>query len=266
MSIKGVDYDPIASAYDQRYAHSALPGVTTALLELSSELGAQRILDVGCGTAHWLARLRSVTEQLYGLDLSAGMLRRALERDEPLHLVCGRAGWLPFSENSFDLVCCVNALHHFQEQRGFVIEASRMLRSGGTLAVIGMDPRAQRDRWYIYDYFEGTYETDLAHCPSWGTVLNWMAAAGFVHVEWRPVEHIVDHKVQWAVLDDPFLQKNAISQLILLSDEAYAAGLRRIEAALAVAEAAGETLIFPADLTLAMLVGRLGGGRAAPGR
>ena len=68
---------------------------------------------------------------------------------------------------------------------------------------------------------------------------------------------ILDHKVGREVLDDPFLRKDSTSQLVLLSDEAYAAGLRRIEAALTEAEAVGRALIFPDDISIAMLVGRV---------
>ncbi len=57
------------------------------------------------------------------------------------------------------------------------------------------------------------------------------------------------------MFDDPFLQKNACSQLALLTDEAYAAGLRRLERAVQQAEAKGETIIFPAEISLAMLTG-----------
>jgi SAM-dependent methyltransferase len=203
--------------------------------------------------------LRAITGQLYGLDLSAGMLVQAQQREENLALVHGRAGQIPFPDASLDLVCCVNAIHHFQQQRAFVAEAWRVLRPGGALAVIGMDPRAHRHRWYLYEYFAGTYETDLARFPSWGTVLDWMVASGFQQVEWRLVEQIRDHKVGRSVLADPYLRKEAVSQLTILSDGAYAAGLARIEAALAAAEAAGKTLTFPTDLLLAMLAGRVPG-------
>jgi hypothetical protein len=82
-----------------------------------------------------------------------------------------------------------------------------------------------------------------------------MVAAGADRVRCRVVERIQDIKVGRAVLDDPFLAKDAASQLVLLSDEAYADGIRRIEAALARAEAHGETLLFPSEITLGMLVG-----------
>jgi SAM-dependent methyltransferase len=183
------------------------------------------------------------------------MLARAQQRQGLRRLVRGRAGCLPFPTGTLDLVYCVNAIHHFKSPREFVFEARRLLHPGGALSVSTMDPRQLRGRWYVYDYFAGTYETDLARFPSWGTILDWMAAAGFQRIQWQPVDQIVDTKVGRAVLDDYFLKKEACSQLTLLSDEEYQAGLRRIEAALAGAKARGETITFPVDLFLAMVVG-----------
>jgi hypothetical protein len=82
-----------------------------------------------------------------------------------------------------------------------------------------------------------------------------MAGAGFGEIRRHIVEEIVDDKRGRVVLQDPFLRKDAISQLTLLSDEAYAAGVARIEADLAAAEAAGRDLVFPVDIVLAMMVG-----------
>lgn len=252
-----VDYDRLAPTYDRRFTQGAPRGVAIALQALAGQLDARRILEVGCGTGHWLAGLGGPSRALYGLDLSSGMLGRARGRELPLRLVRGWAGQLPFAPATFDLVYCVNAIHHFQQPGPFVAEARRLLRPGGALAVVGSDPRYPGDRWYVYDYFPGTYETDLARFPSWGTVLDWMLAAGFAPVQWRLVERIVAEKVGRSVLADPFLEKSAVSQLALLSDEAYAAGLARIQAALIEAEAAGETRTFPVAFALSMLVGWL---------
>jgi len=219
----------------------------------------ERILEVGCGTGYWLAGLRPVTRICFGLDLSAGMLAQARARDEHLTLTRGRACELPYADACADLIYCVNAIHHFQRPRDFVHEARRSLRPGGAMVVAGMDPRAHRHRWYIYDYFMGTYETDLDRFPSWGTIVDWMIEEGLERIEWRLVERIKDHKTGREVFADPFLQKNACSQLALLSDEAYAAGLRRIATALTESEARGETITFPTDLWQAMLIGWAGG-------
>lgn len=256
-----VDYDRLASTYDRRFAQDAPGGVTRALQALARGGHADRILEVGCGTGYWLAGLGAasgpIAGSLHGLDLSTGMLAQAQRREPRLRLIHGRASQLPFPSAAFDLVYCVNALHHFQRPRHFLSEARRLLRQGGALAIVGSDPRGAGSHWYVYDYFPGTYETDLARCPSWGTALDWLLAVGFEPVQWQLVERIVDEKVGRAVLADPFLEKSAASQLALLSEEAYAAGLGRIETALATAEAAGETLTFRVDLALAMLVGRV---------
>ncbi len=130
-----------------------------------------------------------------------------------------------------------------------------MLRDGGALAVIGMDPHQQRHTWYVYEYFAGVYETDLARFPSWETVLDWMRVAGFQQTKRRPVEHIINHKTEKTVLNDPFLRKHTSSQLALLSDAAYAAGVQRIKTAVAEAETAGKTLTFPTELIMEMVCG-----------
>ncbi|MEK7787024.1 MAG: hypothetical protein AAB658_16600, partial [Chloroflexota bacterium] len=68
--------------------------------------------------------------------------------------------------------------------------------------------------------------------------------------------HQVAHEVRGReVLTNHFLQKNGTSQLTLLSDEAYTAGLRRIESAIAEAEAKGETLTFPVYISFSMITG-----------
>jgi ubiquinone/menaquinone biosynthesis C-methylase UbiE len=250
-----VDYDRIASGYDQRFEGGRRSDTASALLELARQLGAERILEVGCGTGRWLGDLSVTAQQLHGLDLSKGMLREASNRPPSLALVQGRAAQLPYPDATFDLVYCVNAIHHFGRPRDFVSEARRLLRLGGALCVIGMDALNQKDRWYVYDYFDGVYSTDLARFPSWGTVLDWMVAEGLRHVECRVIERIAQRWIGREVLCDPFLEKDSCSQLALLTESDYAAGLSRIEAALHEAEENGERLTFATDLALAMIAG-----------
>ncbi len=255
MADQRVNYDEIAATYNRRFEHGQHAGTAAALKALSDEVNAAQVLEVGCGTGRWLADLEA-GRQVVGLDLSVGMLRQAQVRNNRLHLVGGRAGRLPFPSQAFDLVYCVNALHHFEAPRQFIGEARRLLKPGGVLAVIGMDPRGQRETWYIYEYFKGAYETDMRRFPSWGTVLDWMAAEGLEPITWQIVERIHERWVGREVLSDPFLEKNSTSQLILLSDEAYAAGLQQIEAALAEAESAGREIGFRTEVRLGMMAGR----------
>jgi ubiquinone/menaquinone biosynthesis C-methylase UbiE len=252
-----VNYDAIASTYNCRFAEQRRSGTLQALEELVRTMGAERVLEVGCGTGHWLAGLGNLAPQVYGLDFSAGMLAQAQQQENPLALLQGRAEELPFPAGSFDLVYCVNAIHHFQRKSDFIWQARRALRREGALAVLGMDPHHRRNDWYVYEYFDGTFETDLARFPSWGQVLDWMIAAGFERMELRLAEEIGDPKYGPAVLEDPFLVKNSCSQMALLSDQAYEEGLNRIRRALAEAEAQGNMLVFKNTIRIDQIVGRV---------
>ena len=255
MTSQRVNYDRIASEYDQRFSGHSLEDRRTALLELAGKLRAERTLEVGCGTGRWLSAMHPEVPELCGLDPSMGMLNQARQREIPIKLVCGHAERLPFENSYFDMVFCVNAIHHFESPRAFVGEAFRVLQVGGALAIIGSDPHGRRDSWYGYHYFGGTYETDLRRFPAWEEVSEWMSAEGFERIELREVERIDDPKHGRKVLDDPFLRKNSCSQLALLTEEAYTVGVRRIEAALKAAEAQGEGIDFPSELSIGMLTG-----------
>ena len=136
MSDQRVDYDQIAPTYNRRYAANNLGQVAEALLALTEKVSAERVLEVGCGTGRWLADLTDEPRQLWGLDASIGMLRQARWRPVRLDLVQGRAAQTAFRDAAFDLVFCVNAIHHFDDPVAFVHEAHRLLRPGGKFLCI----------------------------------------------------------------------------------------------------------------------------------
>ncbi|HWQ83594.1 MAG TPA: hypothetical protein VN363_03455, partial [Anaerolineales bacterium] len=129
---------------------------------------------------------------------------------------------------------------------------------GGILAIVGSDPhnQSQRGQWYVYEYFEGVLQSDLERFPSWGQVLNWMIGAGYANVCWQPVEILNNTWQGEDVFTDPFLKKEATSQLSLLSDGAYQSGLNRIRAAIAAAQTSGTEIEFHSIIHNDMLLGR----------
>jgi ubiquinone/menaquinone biosynthesis C-methylase UbiE len=250
-----VNYDEIAGTFDARYTVESFEGVFSELCSLARQGGALGILEVGCGSGHWLARMKDAGHNVWGLDLSLGMLQQARAKDGASRLVQGTASMLPLRSQSFDLVFCVNAIHHFERPADFVREARRLIRPGGALAVTGMNPHAGRDRWYVYDYFPRTVEIDRRRYPSAGSIVDWMDSAGFDHAEWRIPHRIVHRLTGEQVFTDPALQKHGTSQLALLTDEEYAAGIEQIKSAIAQAESKGESLQFEIDISLAMVIG-----------
>ena len=251
------NYTPIASHYNRRYAQNPLAGVARELQALVQQNQARDVLEVGCGTGRWVSELHAVTRQMVGLDYSFSMLQQAREQAPVFQLTNGDANHLPFTEAAFDMVLSINALHHYTDQRAFVLEARRVLRPGGALVIVNLDPHVGRDRWYLYEYFEGVRAADLRRFPSSGALTDWMLAAGFNRLEWRVAEHIQQAFVGRAVFNNHFTQKHGSSQLANLSDEAYATGLNRIQAAIAEAEAYGNSIKFVSDQRLYLLVGWL---------
>jgi SAM-dependent methyltransferase len=246
-----LNYDRVASDYHRRYESSPLSDAAQALQDLARVRHARRVLDVGCGTGRWLEILARPDRLTVGLDPSRGMLTQARARLPFVPLVQARGEALPFVSASFDLITAVHVLHHLADPRRFLAEADRCLMPGGTLALIGSDPTAPGSAWYIYDYFPGVEERDSSRFPAWEQVRAWMQNAGFTQIEARTVE-IID--VVWVgeqVFDDAFLAKNATSQLAMLSDEDYRAGLARMRAAIA----ADPAIAFHTHIEMVMMTG-----------
>jgi ubiquinone/menaquinone biosynthesis C-methylase UbiE len=150
---KAVDYDRVAPKYDRRYTDNEWAGVEETLEAFAG--AACDVLEVGCETGHWVGFLRSLGLAVTGLDRSQGMLDKAVARLGDHGLVLGRAEALPFEDRSFDRVVVVNAMHHFEDAARFARVAFRVLRPGGRVIVIGLDPSHGDEPWFIYQYFPG---------------------------------------------------------------------------------------------------------------
>jgi ubiquinone/menaquinone biosynthesis C-methylase UbiE len=242
-----VDYDSVSGQYDRRYEATDYTGVKAALLGFAGSLPESRILEVGTGTGHWLRVLREAGRIATGLDLSAGMLARARELDKTCPLVRARAEEIPFIDRQFDRLFCINALHHFADRARFLAEAHRVLRRPGGFMTVTLDPSTERDRWWIYDFFPETRQLDKTRYPAGTRIRKLMIEAGFVRCETHEVEHIQRQLPVRQAQERGFLDRTSTSQLTILSEEQYQAGIDRIAAA---AAAAGSELILEADLRL----------------
>jgi ubiquinone/menaquinone biosynthesis C-methylase UbiE len=251
-----LNYDKIANEYNQRYPSTQQWERGQALLQLARQHKAVSILEVGSGTGYWLGLLSQVTPSIFGMDFSMGMLQESKKSAGLLKLTRATALRLPYQNESFDLIYCVDAIHHFGDHRAFIAEAFRVLKPGGALAVIGHDPHeTNASNWYIYNYFDGVYDTDIRRYPSGASVIKWMAEAGLQNISSQAVEHINSLHVGESVLKDPFIKHNATSQLALLSEDAYREGLEKIKEAIARARMREERIVFRSEILVKMLLG-----------
>lgn len=130
-----------------------------------------RVLDVGCGTGVFAARLRAALPrvEVYGVDLVAEMLQkgRARWRSQRGHVlpVQGDSERLPFPAGCFDVVTCSNSFHHYPRQDRAVVEMRRVLKPGGRLMIVD----GYRDSvwgWFIFDVCVAAVEGDVHHASA----------------------------------------------------------------------------------------------------
>ncbi len=250
-----VDYTLLAPTYDDRYGEFGLDGIRQILLTMVERDHPEFVLETGCGSGCWMEALYGRVNHLFGLDYSTSMLQIAGQRVTSARLARGDAIRLPFADGSQDLIFCVNAIHHFGDPAAYVGEVKRVLRRGGKIVVIGMDPRSVATHWYAYHYFPEAYETDLRRFPDWGSLMDLLDKASFTNIQFGLVDESHRFFTQDTVLDDLFLKKTTTSQLAALSDAAYHAGLERIREAVSISRIMGLPLGFRMDIPFYCLSG-----------
>jgi len=133
-----IRFDSAADHYDRTRAISdETMGSTIALL--ASELDTRgRVLEVGVGTGLLALRLHEAGFSLAGLDLSAPMLGKLVEKagGEPVFpLVLGDATRMPFGDGTFDGAYLRWVLHLIPDWRSAIAEMVRVVHPGGMLLV-----------------------------------------------------------------------------------------------------------------------------------
>lgn len=250
-----LNYDSIAPRYDRRYQDNDYSGVEEALIGFVGPHLTGRVLEVGCGTGHWLRLLDESGTRVAGVDVSENMLAYARDQAPGALLIRGRAEHLPCANDTFERVFCINAFHHFQDKVGFLAEARRVLGRGGQMMSVGLDPHTGLDCWYLYEYFEPLLEIDRARYPGSSEIRQSMRALEFSNVHTREIQHLPVQLSAREAIERGRLDKDATSQLAILTDEEYRRGIDRIRADLESGEDRGESLYLRADLRLYATIG-----------
>ena len=113
-----------------------------------------KVLDVATGGGHTGVLLASLGHDVTLSDLTQAMLDRASaaarERDLSVQTRLHSAEKFPYDAESFDLVTCRVAAHHFSSPETFVHETARVLK---------------REGWFLL--IDGTVEDDQTEAEEW---------------------------------------------------------------------------------------------------
>lgn len=143
--------DPTKTLVQRQFGQNAQGYVTSEthatgddlarLVALTQPEAGWRVLDIATGGGHTARTFAPHVQRVVAGDLTFRMLRAAQGHfaDHALGNVISvqlDAERLPFPTDTFDLITCRIAPHHFPSVQGFVNEAARITRPGGLVAVI----------------------------------------------------------------------------------------------------------------------------------
>ena len=142
-----------------------------------------RVLDVACGPGTYGRRIASSSKEVFGIDISMGMLRQgvayvARDRIPNMHFTRARVEALPFEDGFFDAVLCGGSMHLFGDTLIALREMARVMKAGAILSVFTFGAGARgilkfrrvRQRSFRH---HGLHVFELAE------IEEYLAAAGF---------------------------------------------------------------------------------------
>ncbi len=110
-------------------------------VKLLKKLQPQYVLDLACGGGELTMELQRLKPlRTVGADISSAMLKKAVRSAQRLQnkieYIEAPAEKLPFADNGFDLITVAFGLRNFADKQKALQEVRRVLKPGGTLAIL----------------------------------------------------------------------------------------------------------------------------------
>ena len=115
------------------------------VLEITARLPKGRALDIPCGQGALAERLRAQGFKIFCGDLDSEWYR---VEDGHFHQV-DLNGNLPYKDETFDCVTCVEGIEHLENPHLLIREIGRILRSGGTAVITTPNIMNIKSRFYF---------------------------------------------------------------------------------------------------------------------
>lgn len=126
-------YDKIAEGYNE--LHQKEQENKLRIIQAQFDLGPyDMLLDVGCGTGFSSDVFKC---QIIGLEPAKEMLAQGKKENIPnMAFLQGEGEHLPFSDDSFDAIICVTALHNFKDPKAGLKEIKRVGKGKGAITIL----------------------------------------------------------------------------------------------------------------------------------
>ncbi len=133
-------FGPVAAAYSTSVGHANSEALQMLVEQVQPRL-TDRALDIATGAGHTAIAFAPYVTQVIAYDLTPQMLEEtarnaAAKNISNLSTQEGLAEALPYADNSFEIVTCRVAPHHFADIKKAVAEMARVVKAGGQVAVV----------------------------------------------------------------------------------------------------------------------------------
>jgi len=131
-------YPIVLNVYGGFHSPSLGQLISTISQKVQSTQG--RLLDIACGPGTYGRRIASPSKEVFGIDVSMGMLRQgaayvAEEGIPNVHFARARVEALPFEDGLFDAALCCGSLHLFADTVIALREMARVMKPAAILSV-----------------------------------------------------------------------------------------------------------------------------------
>jgi ubiquinone/menaquinone biosynthesis C-methylase UbiE len=194
------------------------------MVEMEGINGQEVLLDIATGGGHTANAFAPLVKKVTAVDLTIEMLAAAENfiignGHQNVEFVQGDAEQLPFTDESFDIVTCRIAPHHFPNVDLFIKEVYRVLKPGGQFLLDdNVVPESKE-----YDQFYNTIEKirDYSHFRAWkkSEWIQKLEDSGLEVFEWHRFEKMFQFESWCANMKLPESEKNLLTKFILESSD-----------------------------------------------